>query len=194
MVINKGDKFIALVDFYMDSDVERKELKYKKGKVYLSEKDDCITNEQGNKSHCWTNIFYRGEPIFERYENVVSTITDEDCVNLEESAAMRFNNGKPQYSLLDLASLEDTVRVLEFGAQKYDRDNWKKGLQFSQILDSMMRHIKGLQSGEWLDSESGLPHIGHIGCNAMFLGSKTNIMDLESLQEEFKNWKDGGKI
>lgn len=103
--------------------------------------------------------------------------------------ALRYNDSKPQYSLLDLASLEDTVKVLEFGAQKYDRDNWKKGLQFSQILDSMMRHIKALQSGEWIDPESGLPHIGHIGCNAMFLGGKNNIMDLENLKEEFEKWK-----
>jgi len=94
-----------------------------------------------------------------------------------EIKADRYNSGKPKYSLLDLKSLEPCVRVLEFGAKKYARDNWKKGLHFTEILDSMMRHIAALQSGEWNDPESGLPHIGHIQCNALFLGGPVVFMD-----------------
>lgn len=59
------------------------------------------------------------------------------------------------------------------------RDNWKGGLKMTEILDSMMRHIAALQSGEWTDPESGLPHIGHIQCNALFLGGENNEIDLE---------------
>lgn len=83
--------------------------------------------------------------------------------------ADRFNEGKPQWSLVDFESLIPMVRVLEFGAKKYSRDNWKKGLTYSFVIDSMMRHIVALSKGELLDPESGLPHIGHIQCNAMFL-------------------------
>jgi len=107
----------------------------------------------------------------------------------EITGADRYNSNKPQISLLDFNALEDTVQVLAFGANKYARDNWKKGLQFSQVLDSMLRHIKALQAGQWIDPESNLPHIGHIGCNAMFLGSKTNTMDMETLKEEFELWQ-----
>lgn len=85
------------------------------------------------------------------------------------SQALRFNEGKPKLSFIDLGSMEDMARVLEFGAKKYDRNNWKKGLPYSSILDSMMRHIAALQKGELIDPESGLPHHGHISCNAMFL-------------------------
>lgn len=88
---------------------------------------------------------------------------------MSNQQALRFNQGKPKYSLLDLGSFEWTVEVLEFGAEKYERNNWKKGLPLSEILDSLMRHVKGLQNGEFLDPESGLPHIGHLGCNVMFL-------------------------
>lgn len=87
-----------------------------------------------------------------------------------ETRADRYNEGKPKYSLVDLQSFEDTARVLEFGAKKYSRNNWKKGLPMTEILDSLLRHISALQAGELIDPESGLPHIGHIGCNAMFLG------------------------
>lgn len=92
--------------------------------------------------------------------------------------ADRFNEGKPKYSLLSLKEMEPCVKVLEFGANKYARDNWKKGLPLSEILDSMLRHISAMQSGEMIDPESGLPHIGHIQCNALFLGGLNNTNDL----------------
>lgn len=85
-----------------------------------------------------------------------------------QKKAMRFNSGKPRWSLVDFNALVPLVRVLEFGADKYAPDNWKLGLDRREILDSMMRHIAALADGEANDPESGLPHIGHILCNAMF--------------------------
>lgn len=103
--------------------------------------------------------------------------------------ADRKNSGKPQLSLIDLKSLEDCARVLEFGAKKYSRDNWKKGLTVSSILDSLLRHVSDLQNGETIDNESGLPIIGHIQCNALFLGGKLNINDLVKPKEYDKSYK-----
>jgi len=101
-----------------------------------------------------------------------------------ENKALRYNKNKPKLSLIDLSRMEDCANVLEFGAKKYSRDNWKKGLPLSEILDSMLRHIAAIQKGEWLDPESGLPHIGHIQCNALFLGNLNNVIDLEVEQIE----------
>jgi hypothetical protein len=84
-------------------------------------------------------------------------------------AADRFNTGKLKWSLVDFESLEDMVRVLEFGAEKYSVDNWKKGLPTKEIVESMLRHTFAYLNGEDLDPESGLPHLGHIQCNAMYL-------------------------
>lgn len=95
------------------------------------------------------------------------------------SKAERKNEGKPQYSLLPLDYLEQAVKVLEFGAKKYARDNHRKGLVSTEVLDSLLRHISALQRGEYIDPESGLPHIGHIQCNAIFLGCPNNTNDLK---------------
>lgn len=100
------------------------------------------------------------------------------------SQAERYNKGKPQYSLIDLQALEQCARVLEFGAKKYARDNWKKGMPVTQILDSLLRHLAALRAGELIDPESGLPHIGHIQCNAMFLGNPNNVQDITDNQQE----------
>lgn len=88
--------------------------------------------------------------------------------------AMRFNEGKLEWSLVDFDSLEDMVKVLEFGAKKYKPDNWKKPMKVYKIIESMLRHTFALLRGELNDKESGLPHIGHIQCNAMFIAYHLN--------------------
>lgn len=82
--------------------------------------------------------------------------------------ADRHNKGKMKWSLVHFKSLEPMIEVLEFGAKKYAPDNWKKGLDKKEILESMMRHLAALMDGESKDSESGISHMGHIMCNAMF--------------------------
>lgn len=87
----------------------------------------------------------------------------------ETTLADRYNDGKLQWSLVDFESLESLVRVLEYGAKKYDTDQWKKGLHFRGVCESMMRHLIAYMKGEDIDNESGLSHLGHIQANAMFL-------------------------
>jgi len=86
----------------------------------------------------------------------------------EPEKALRYNEGKVKWSLVHFKSLEPMVRVLEAGAKKYSPDNWKKGLDKKEILESMMRHLTALIDGENCDPGTGLPHMGHIQCNALF--------------------------
>lgn len=86
-----------------------------------------------------------------------------------DKQALRYNQGKVQWSLVDYKSIEPMVRVLEYGCKKYAKDNWKKGMPASQIIESMLRHTYKLLEGELVDPESGIEHVGHIQCNAMFL-------------------------
>lgn len=83
--------------------------------------------------------------------------------------ALRYNGGKLRWSLVDFDALEDMVKVLEFGSKKYTDYNWKKGLKTPEIFESIIRHLFAYIRGEDIDPESGLPHTGHILCNAMFL-------------------------
>jgi hypothetical protein len=87
-------------------------------------------------------------------------------IQIEKSE--RHNQGKIQWSLVHFKSIEELPKVLEFGAKKYARDNWKKGLELKEILDSMQRHISSVIDGQEIDEESRLHHMGHIMCNAMF--------------------------
>ena len=51
---------------------------------------------------------------------------------------------------------------------KYDTGNWKKGSNFTQLLDCMERHFSKMKAGLDNDEEDGLPHSWHLATNVMF--------------------------
>lgn len=81
----------------------------------------------------------------------------------------RFNTGKLRWGLVSWKALAPMVQVLEFGAKKYDDWNWTKGLKYTEVCESLLRHVHAFMQGENNDPESKLTHVGHILCNAMFL-------------------------
>jgi hypothetical protein len=88
----------------------------------------------------------------------------------EKKTGMKFDDDKPDWSLLDLNILDDTVKVLTFGAKKYARDNWQKVENGEQrYYAALIRHLNAHRSGEKLDPESGLPHMAHAMCCLTFL-------------------------
>jgi hypothetical protein len=82
--------------------------------------------------------------------------------------AKRHNTDKRKWGLISFFALEPMVQALEFGTKKYGIDNWKKGLDKKEVLESLMRHLVSLMDGELRDKESNILHIGHIFANAMF--------------------------
>lgn len=82
--------------------------------------------------------------------------------------ADKFDNEKADLTLLDRTALEQISKVMMFGAKKYDRDNWRKGLSQNRICAAALRHIYAHVDGETYDNESGLLHLAHAGCCIMF--------------------------
>ena len=93
---------------------------------------------------------------------------EEEKEKQEADKALRYNEGKPKWSLVHYESLIPMIRVLEFGALKYAPRNWMKPMNETEILESMQRHLAALMDGEEFDQESGISHMGHIQANAMF--------------------------
>lgn len=82
---------------------------------------------------------------------------------------LKLDNGKAPMSLLDRHALEQIAMVLKFGAAKYERDNWRKGISYTRLTDAALRHIFAFVDGEDKDPESNLSHIAHAGCCILFL-------------------------
>jgi hypothetical protein len=85
------------------------------------------------------------------------------------SEGLKFDKGKPPISLLDRHALEQIASVMDFGAHKYGRHNWRGGIKYSRLLDAALRHLMAFNDGEDLDNETKLSHIAHAGCCIMFL-------------------------
>ena len=82
----------------------------------------------------------------------------------------KFDGGKLEYGLLPPHALEETVKVLTFGAQKYERGNWQRVPDAKRrYFDAMERHIWAWKKGEKLDPETGINHLAHAMCCLMFL-------------------------
>lgn len=87
--------------------------------------------------------------------------------NFEEG--LRYNEGKDMYTIASAYATEGLIKVLNKALEKYPPNNWKKGMKWTKVLDSLNRHLSEILKGNDYDEESGLLHIDHIQCNAHFL-------------------------
>lgn len=102
---------------------------------------------------------------------ILTPSMQEQLAKLIKTEAVKADSGKPDWSLVPFEALEDMVKVLEFGAKKYDRWNWTTsgGFKWTRIIASTLRHLFDFAKGIDTDPESGLPHIAHAQCNLLFL-------------------------
>jgi hypothetical protein len=100
---------------------------------------------------------------------------------------LKYDSEKPRMDLLDANYLEGVAKVLTFGANKYAAHNWRKGINVSRLIAASYRHLGAINRGEDIDSESGLPHVYHLGCCTMFLSemlTRTEMDDRYAKQKE----------
>lgn len=81
----------------------------------------------------------------------------------------KFDKEKLRVDLLPPDALEEIAKVLTFGAQKYGDRNWEYGMKWSRPYGAILRHLWAWWKGEDIDPESGISHLGHAGCNILFL-------------------------
>ena len=89
----------------------------------------------------------------------------------KSTTAIRYDQGKADWSLMPWEAVEEINKVLEFGAKKYAAHNWQQGegFKYTRVLNSLLRHVFAYMRGEDSDPESGLSHMAHAGCNVLFI-------------------------
>lgn len=98
-------------------------------------------------------------------------ISEVDVRDFPQASGLKYDQDKPRMDLLDPQALEGLANVLAFGASKYAAHNWRGGISYSRLLGASLRHTFAILRGEDVDSESGLPHVDHLGCCWMFLSN-----------------------
>jgi len=99
---------------------------------------------------------------------------------------IKYDSEKPKMNLLPPKAIVEVAKVLTFGAQKYDAENWRKldDLQ-NRYTAGALRHIFAHMDGEKLDPETGLSHIAHALCCLLFK-LEIELEDGESKEEELR--------
>jgi hypothetical protein len=102
--------------------------------------------------------------------DVFKNIDNHGEAMAERVTGVKYDNDKPQWSLLPFKALKEVVDVLTYGAKKYAPDNWKKVPNARQrYIDAGFRHLTAYASGEKLDSETGKSHLAHAICCLLYL-------------------------
>ena len=85
------------------------------------------------------------------------------------TTGVKYDEEKPRMHLLPPKATLEVAKVLTFGAQKYDEENWRKleNLQ-NRYTSGALRHIFAHMDGEKLDPESGISHLAHALCCLLF--------------------------
>lgn len=114
------------------------------------------------------DLYKMRHPYFDSHEE--QTFGPVGDVNSnEKGSGARYNQGKPDLSLIPISTLEDEARVWMYGEAKYARFNWMKGMKWSIPMACALRHLAAWQAGEDIDPESGQPHLAHVMCNLRML-------------------------
>ncbi len=89
----------------------------------------------------------------------------------KEGLALRYNQDKVRWQNVPLWLLEPVIKVGCYGEKKYDTFNFLKGFPVNELMDSIKRHLKSLESPfeSDIDKESGESHAACVAWNAIAL-------------------------
>lgn len=104
-------------------------------------------------------------------------VPDKDYIlppvlNPELATGLKYDCGKDPWHLLPIEEVEDIVKVLAYGAEKYGPNNWQNVEPAERYYAAAIRHLVAWRKGELVDPESGLAHLAHAACSLLFLGWK----------------------
>ncbi len=85
-------------------------------------------------------------------------------------------------SQIPMSALRAVARRFEDGAEKYGRDNWKKGIPLSRYIDSIYRHL-----WDFMDGDESEDHLSAVMWNAMCLYETKDRIDEETLPESLND-------
>ena len=100
-----------------------------------------------------------------RFESVSDT---EVRIFNERTGGMK-GSKQDDFSLLPWEQLAEVAKLYAFGAEKYDRNNWRKGYDWHLSYASLQRHAAAWWEGDEVDEESGCDHMASVVFHALAL-------------------------
>lgn len=138
--------------------------------------------------------YYDGEN-----EGLREIIPSESCPPTVSRKAVdgggkRLNSGKVPLSMVPNSAIYAIARVFEAGAKKYEKNNWRRGMNHTIPYECALRHLLKYAEGEDRDDETGELHLAHALTNiAMLIEYQTSCPHLddrfEGVQATYKQFE-----
>ena len=77
----------------------------------------------------------------------------------EKEEGLRYDEGKIRLDLIPPEWIWGLGQVLTVGAIKYAERNWEKGMKWSRVVGSLLRHVYKFIGGERYDKDTGCHHM-----------------------------------
>lgn len=88
-------------------------------------------------------------------------------------------------TLASLLRAPITIESQKIKCYAYGAWNWRlSGVEAATYISAIKRHLAAIHSGEWLDSESGKPHIAHVAASACIMMDADNLGELKRIVVE----------
>ena len=96
----------------------------------------------------------------------LSYITKDSGAREDFSTGARrdVQSGKPRFELIPVEALERLATLYARGAEKYGEHNWQRGMPFSRVAASLLRHAYA-----WLKGDREEDHLAAVAWNAFAL-------------------------
>lgn len=96
----------------------------------------------------------------------METIT---VTNNIQASGVKYDQEKPDMSLLSPIAIKKMAEVMTFGKKKYSANNWRGGIVYTRLIAAALRHIFSYLGGETFDPETGKSHLAHAMCCLMMV-------------------------
>jgi hypothetical protein len=90
--------------------------------------------------------------------------------------------GKPRYGLVPVPALKRLAELYTRGAEKYGEDNWQKGMPFSRVMESLLRHVY-----QYLEGDREEDHLAAVAWNAFTLMTYEELVKGGKLPKELND-------
>jgi len=89
--------------------------------------------------------------------------SEEEEKQMGKTIAARFSEGKVRHDLIPPWPLDELAKVYTYGTNKYDDDNWRKGLAWKKnVIGPLFRHLWKWMRGKQIDEESNCHHLAMV--------------------------------
>jgi len=171
-----GDK-VKIVNLYLDHynktfniDRTRQSLAFKDKTVYIG----IINGEEVHFDEDDLDFVHSGADI-------------KNVIEVDYFKGSKYDNGKAPIHMIPEEAILGMAQAFGYGAKKYDRFNYRKGIELTRLNDSLMRHMLAFSQGIDKDEESGLSHLYHAAANvAMMIYMHENKPEMDDRDKRGK--------